>query len=138
MASSSRSNHHRSARNSNHIGNHGEDLVACLYVDHGFEIVFRNWRAKDVGMRIELDLVVYDRANRELVVVEVKTRSSDKYGSPADAISRDKLDRMAIGIGIVRQFLEANGRPCRRCRLDVACVTPNKIEIIPNVGRTDG
>jgi putative endonuclease len=48
----------------------------------------RNWRC-DAG---EIDLVLRD--GRVLVVCEVKTRSSTRYGSPLEAVTERKASRL--------------------------------------------
>jgi putative endonuclease len=65
-------------------GQWGEDLaVACLR-DHGYEILFRNWRHKHA----EIDII--GRENGILVFVEVKMRASAGFGRPEAMISRRK------------------------------------------------
>lgn len=72
----------------NHTGSTGEEL-ACAYLQaHGLEILERNWRHG----RHELDIIA--RTGRELVVVEVKTRSSDQFGQPEEAVKKGKRGRM--------------------------------------------
>ncbi len=55
----------------------------------GMLVLDRNWRPRGAGVRGELDIVARD--GDELVVVEVKTRRSIAYGSPAEAITRRKV-----------------------------------------------
>lgn len=63
----------------------GEDK-ACEYLKKlGFKILERNFR-KGYG---EIDIVALDRD--VLVFVEVKTRTSNQFGSPLEAISYWKL-----------------------------------------------
>jgi len=50
----------------------------------GYEVVGAGFRAR----RGEIDLLC--RRGRDLVVVEVKTRSSDSFGSPAEAVGSRK------------------------------------------------
>lgn len=70
------------------IGAHGEEL-ACEYLSGlGYELVDRNWRC-DQG---ELDIVARDGAC--LVFCEVKTRRSVAFGSPVEAVTRDKAGRL--------------------------------------------
>lgn len=71
------------------LGKVGEDLAAQHLIGVGFEIIARNWRCPPIG---EADIIARD--GRALVVVEVKTRSSTKFGSPAEAISAVKLARL--------------------------------------------
>lgn len=69
----------------NLIGARGETVAAEYLIAKGYTILHRNWRT---GHR-EVDLIVLDPA-RELVFVEVKTRSSTDFGFPEAAVGRKK------------------------------------------------
>ena len=69
----------------NLVGNRGETVAADYLVAKGYTILHRNWRT---GHR-EVDLVVLD-PDKELVFVEVKTRSSTGFGFPEAAVGRKK------------------------------------------------
>ena len=69
-------------------GDWGEDLAATWYREHGYQVLDRNWRCA-AG---EIDLVA---ARDELVViVEVKTRRTNKYGPAASAVHPAKQRRL--------------------------------------------
>lgn len=68
----------------NDLGKLGEDIAARHLAEKGFEIVARNWRFG----RDELDIIAHDRG--WLVVVEVKTRTTDKFGEPEVAVTPSK------------------------------------------------
>jgi putative endonuclease len=70
------------------LGKFGEDLAARHLVGAGFTIIVRNWRCA-AG---EIDIVARDRD--ALVIVEVKTRTSSAFGSPAEAITDRKADKL--------------------------------------------
>lgn len=70
------------------IGAYGEERAARHLSDLGMVVLERNWRC-DEG---EVDLVLRDRD--VLVVCEVKTRTSLVAGSPHEAITDAKLDRL--------------------------------------------
>lgn len=106
------------------LGSRGEDCVAELYESRGYEIVARNWRI----LGGELDLVV--RRGRELVFCEVKTRSSDRFGSPSEAVTPAKQRRIRR---LAAAYLAgtATGSPMSGVvRFDVACVSSGGIEVI--------
>lgn len=66
------------------LGKKGEELARQYLEEKGFEILDTNWRHdKD-----EIDIVAMD--GRELVIVEVKTRSTDFYGEPEDSVGYHK------------------------------------------------
>ena len=80
-------------------------LTSC-----GLRILDRNWRSADG----EIDIVAAER--RVLVVCEVKSRTSTRYGSPLEAVSRAKrarLRRLAV------QWLNAHGIRFDQVRVDV-------------------
>lgn len=70
------------------LGRRGEEFAARHLAERGYVILDRNWRVKEG----ELDIVCRDRD--ELVIVEVKTRSSARFGYPIEAIDRAKAKRL--------------------------------------------
>ena len=66
----------------------GEQLAANHLVEQDMVILDRNWRC-DLG---ELDLVARDEDT--LVVCEVKTRRGAAFGSPLEAVTRQKAARL--------------------------------------------
>jgi putative endonuclease len=66
------------------LGKAGEKAAAQLLQTLGYEVVGAGFLAR----RGELDLVC--RRGKELVVVEVKTRSSDAFGTPVEAVGSRK------------------------------------------------
>ncbi|WP_308203952.1 YraN family protein [Goodfellowiella coeruleoviolacea] len=70
------------------LGRRGEALAAQYLESQGLVVLSRNWRCREG----ELDLVATDGVR--LVVCEVKTRSSDWQGDPAQAVDRAKLRRL--------------------------------------------
>ncbi len=78
----------------NELGRRGEDLAASHLEGQGLVILTRNWRCREG----ELDIVATDGL-RHLVICEVKTRSGDGFGTPAEAVTqgkRRKLRRLAM------------------------------------------
>lgn len=77
-----------------HAGTWGEDAAAVWYQAAGFVLVDRNWQCP-LG---EVDLVVHRHAtpisSAVLAFVEVKARSSTRFGSPADALTPAKQRRV--------------------------------------------
>lgn len=106
------------------LGRWGEDRVADWYRRRGFVVVARNWRHGRSG---EIDLVV---AHDDLVVVcEVKTRRSARFGRPAEAIDQSKRDRLRR---LAAAWLAESGRRSSRVRFDVAEVRGPRIDVIEN------
>ncbi len=68
------------------IGRFGEDAsTRWLWVKKGCRILYRNFRAVEGG---EVDIVCRD--GNTLCFIEVKARTSDRFGRPADAVTMDK------------------------------------------------
>jgi putative endonuclease len=70
------------------LGRYGEDLAARALVAQGLVVLDRNWRCRQG----ELDLVA--REGPTLVICEVKTRTSDRSGTPHQALTERKLARL--------------------------------------------
>jgi putative endonuclease len=74
------------------LGDHGEDLAVAALKKQGYRILERNYTTP-LG---EIDLIA--RQGKTLVIVEVKTRKSTRFGSPQEAVSaakQAKLRRLA-------------------------------------------
>jgi putative endonuclease len=95
------------------IGQYGERVAARHLTDAGLEIVERNWRCS-FG---ELDLVARD--GPVVVFAEVKTRSSEAFGDPAEAVDQVKAARLRRLAGL---WLEAHGMDHAEVRFDVVSV----------------
>ena len=103
------------------LGARGEDLAARWYLARGYDVIDRNWRCR-IG---EIDIVA--RRGRTIVVCEVKTRSSDAFGSPAAAVTPTKqlrLRRLAMA------WLDGRGFTGVALRFDVACVVCGEVSVI--------
>jgi putative endonuclease len=98
-----------------HLGNVGEDAAAAWYRDRGFEVLARNWRVREG----EIDLVV--RRGSTIVFCEVKTRSSDRFGLPSEAVTPVKQRRLRT---LAMLWLGAHPGTRGELRFDVASVTP--------------
>jgi putative endonuclease len=103
------------------LGAAGEDRAAAWYREAGYEVVARNWRCRDG----ELDLVV--RNQRTVVFCEVKTRSSDRFGVPAEAVTPAKQRRIRA---LAAHFLREHQLSAANLRFDVAAVLGGQIEVV--------
>ena len=70
------------------LGRFGEAYAARYLSEQGMEVLDRNWRCS-AG---EIDLVLRD--GDVLVVCEVKTRSSEAFGSALEAVTERKAARL--------------------------------------------
>ena len=97
----------------NELGKEGETEAAEYLISKGYTIRHRNWRS---GKR-ELDIVA--QKDGELVIVEVKTRRSDEFGRPEEAITDRKIRNIIISTDAYIQRSEID----LPVRFDVITVT---------------
>lgn len=93
------------------IGRLGEQIAGRWLYVHGCRILYRNYRAPGGG---EVDLVCRDGG--VLVFVEVKTRTSDRWGRPGQAVGPDKQALIVRG---AEGWLRLLGAPEIPFRFDV-------------------
>ena len=107
------------------LGARGEDRAADWYRAAGYDVVARNWRCAEG----ELDLVVGRPG--ELVFCEVKTRASDRFGIPAEAVTVAKQRRLRT---LAARFLSDHpldaGVAGRSIRFDVVAVSGSAVDVI--------
>ena len=95
------------------LGRAGEQAATDLLLSKGFVVLDRNWRCP-YG---EIDIVA--TVGDVLVVCEVKTRSSTRFGSPAEAVTPVKLARLRT---LAHEWVRASRRRWPRLRIDVVGV----------------
>ncbi|MFZ2014595.1 MAG: YraN family protein [Nocardioides sp.] len=95
------------------LGAYGERIAARHLAAQGLVILDRNWRC-NLG---EIDLVLRD--GPVLVVCEVKTRTSDVCGTPHEAVTPEKLDRLQR---LAQAWAEAQGIRPAETRIDLVAV----------------
>ncbi len=93
-------------------GKKGENIAAQHIVSQGYSILERNWRYK----YWEIDIIASKKDT--LVFVEVKTRSTDKFGYPEESFGRDKMTRLKKAAS---EYLERNPN-WKKIRFDVVSV----------------
>lgn len=108
------------------IGNAGEDL-ACRYLEkRGYKILKRN---KHYSRFCEIDIIA--EYKNTLVFVEVKTRTTNDFGTPFEAITKSKYENIKKGIQFYLQE-----HKFQKHRIDVIGITLKpelKIEHLKNV-----
>jgi putative endonuclease len=102
-------------------GDDGEAAVAAWYEANGYTVLARNWRCREG----ELDLVL--RTGRTVVFCEVKARRSTSFGTPAEAVTHDKRQRIRR---LAARWLDDTSTRPGEIRFDVAAVLAGEIEVI--------
>lgn len=93
-------------------GRWGEDLAARHLERLGMVILERNWRCREG----EIDIVAGEPETDTIVVCEVKTRSSEDFGSPLAAVTPRKLRRLR---SLASAWLRAHEHRAGIVRIDV-------------------
>jgi|SRR5438874_6513287 len=83
------------------LGTRGEKLACSFLRRQGYKILYRNFRGRRGG---EVDIVCRD--DDTLVFVEVKARTGQDFGRPADAINRAKRKLISRGALAWLQLLD--------------------------------
>ena len=97
------------------IGKVGEDLAARFLEDSGYNIIDKNFHTR-YG---EIDLIAQN--SDEILFVEVKTRTSVKYGYPEQAVDNKKIKHLLEAVKI---YFKINNNS-KFWRLDVISVELN-------------
>jgi putative endonuclease len=92
------------------VGAYGERLATRRLVEAGLVVLDRNWRSA-TG---EVDIVARD--GDVLVLCEVKTRRGVRFGTPAEAVGRRKVERLRR---LAAEWLAETGVRPREVRFDV-------------------
>lgn len=103
------------------LGAAGEAAAAAWYEAAGYEVVERNWRCREG----EIDLIVARGA--VVVFSEVKTRSSTRFGVPAEAVTRTKQLRIRR---LAATWLRQSTHRAADVRFDVVSVMGRRVEVI--------
>ena len=115
-------------KNKRKTGAYSEAVAARFLELQGYRVIERNFRCR-TG---EIDIIAVDGADQALCFVEVKYRSSVKYGYPAEAVGAAKQRSI---IGVSQYYLLTHRRmfgPDIRLRYDVVEILGDKIRILKN------
>jgi putative endonuclease len=95
------------------IGAWGEKIAENFFVEKGYVIIGKNIRTP-YG---ELDLVI--SKEEEIIFVEVKTRTTDKFGFPEDAVSKIKRSHL---IQSAEAYMQIHEEIKKDWRIDVVAI----------------
>jgi len=99
--------------NNREFGSKGED-IACEYLKkNGYKIIERN---KHFSKLCEIDIIA--KYKNTTVFVEVKTRKTNAFGAPAEAVTKAKYNNIKTG---VLTYISEND--IRDYRIDVIAIT---------------
>lgn len=101
-----------SVNHNQYIGKIGEQKASVYLKNHGYEILERNYRIRGG----EIDIIA--KKEKTVVFAEVKTRTQEAYGAPAEAVNYYKREniRKTAQYYIMEKNLDL---PCRFDVLEV-------------------
>ena len=101
-----------------HLGKEGEDLAVRHLKKKGYRIIERNYK-NPLG---EIDIIAYESGS--VVFIEVKTRSTDEFGMPVEAVHRKKQEKMKqVALMYLKRF-----KTEMPARFDVVSVYAGRVE----------
>jgi len=96
-------------------GRCGEDLAHRFLRKQGYIIVARNYRLSSGDA--EADLIARDGG--DLVIVEVKTRATDEFGPPEQAVNPEKRRHL---MRVAREYARKTDTPWEQIRFDIVSI----------------
>jgi putative endonuclease len=97
------------------LGARGEDLAHRYLRAQGYTVIARNFRTRSGSG--EVDIIAWD--GPALAFVEVKTRSSEEFGTPDRAVDADKQHKLLIA---ARDFTRRAGLAWSAARFDIVSI----------------
>jgi putative endonuclease len=99
------------------LGKWGEDQAVSFLINKGYKILKRNFRT-DYG---ELDIICQHEleGNDQLVFVEVKTRTTTKFGFPEESVSWGKKQHI---LNSIADFMQKHPELDETWRVDVIAI----------------
>lgn len=98
------------------LGKQGEELATQHLIQKGYEILHRNWR----NGRSEVDIIA--RIGNDWVFVEVKTRETDYFGYPEEAVDKAKQKQLQKAANAFVEQYTVRGD----IRFDIVAIVLNK------------
>ena len=111
------------------IGALGENIAAEYLTGLGYKIRERNFRSREG----EIDIIA--EKDDFLVFIEVRTRTSNSYGTPEESVTAHKKERL---IALAEAYIEDRGDLPSSWRIDVVAIElgpkreVSRLEIIEN------
>ena len=112
--------------NNREFGNKGEDLACEYLIKNGYEIIARNVHFSKL---CEIDIIA--KFKKRTVFIEVKTRRTNSFGTPMEAITKAKYNNIKTG---VLSYLQEN--KIKNYQIDAIGITLEpelKIEHLKNI-----
>lgn len=96
-------------------GKYGEKLSCEYLIKKGYKIIETNYKYSRYG---EIDIIAIS-PDDELCFVEVKTRFQNKFGTPLEAITKDKLLKI---YSCIKEYSSKTTLKYKRYRIDAISI----------------
>lgn len=119
-----RQEHYKKKQDAQSLGERGEAFAASYLEQQGYEILAHNW---NLHYGCEIDIIA--RKDNVLHFVEVKTRSTDRYGMPELAITKEKIQHMMKAVRAYCNRYQIRGIECHLDGIGVLFENPESCKI---------
>lgn len=100
----------------NDLGNLAEEMAVDFLLKAGYKILCRNFRFQ----KAEIDIIAL--SGKEIIIVEVKARSTDVFLEPQEAVDKRKIKLVVMA---ANEYMRASDRT-ESVRFDIISVLPDK------------
>ncbi len=112
--------------NNKDLGKKGEDIACEYLIKNGYQIIERN---KHFSKFCEIDIIA--KYKSKIIFVEVKTRKSNAFGSPMEAITKQKYTH--IKTGVISYIQEQKIKDYQIDAIGITLTPEIKIEHLKNI-----
>ncbi len=106
------------------VGEFGEILAKKYLIKHGYSIIAMN---KKISSK-EIDIIA--KKHKRIIFIEVKTRTSEKYGEASDFFNISKINNLKIAL---EKYIYENKIDEKYVQIDLIAVDINKYKKIANI-----
>lgn len=104
------------------LGKKGEEKACSYLKQQQYTILEKNWKSHPY----EIDIICFDKANKELVFVEVKTRQDSDEERSFEAFTPKKQRSIIKGAELYLTQKECWDTPCR---FDLICINGDTLNV---------
>lgn len=104
------------------LGKKGEEKACAYLKQHNYAILEKNWKSHPY----EIDIICLDKANNELVFVEVKTRHHEEQERSLESFTPKKQRNIIKG---AKHYLAQKKCWDTPCRFDLICINGDTLNV---------
>ena len=112
------------------IGKIGEDIATKYLIKKKYQIIQKNF----ICRQGEIDIIALNQTKKELVFIEVKTRTNNKYGNPSESVNESKQKHIYRS---AEYFIYKNRLEKMQIRFDIIEININSLKNIYKINHID-